>query len=167
MSAIFVVEVNRLFKSCEDPGKPAPFPLDFSKMQLYLSEDEKLVMNGEVKFTQHIYPPWGISIYTHKLDHGEWLPTPYTKSSFNLCMSMHANTEIWYPITKHMNQTSCPYRKGHVEKFDMVDLGSFGFDEVLGDLVGDWRVFVDFSLGTVPHKVQISCIMNEVSILEH
>uniref|UniRef100_A0A182R3Y7 MD-2-related lipid-recognition domain-containing protein n=1 Tax=Anopheles funestus TaxID=62324 RepID=A0A182R3Y7_ANOFN len=163
----FVVEVNKLFKTCANPKKAAPFPLDLSNLQVYLREDEKLVMNGEIKFTQNINPPWGVSIYTHKLDHGEWLPTPYSKHSFNLCIAMHASTEMWYAVTKHMNQTNCPFKKGHVEKFDMVDLGNFGFDDVLADLVGDWRIFLDFSLGPVPHQMKVSCIMNEISILEH
>uniref|UniRef100_A0A182VTE9 Uncharacterized protein n=1 Tax=Anopheles minimus TaxID=112268 RepID=A0A182VTE9_9DIPT len=166
-NSVFVVEVNKLFKPCLNPNKPAPFPLDLSNMQVYLTEDEKLVMNGELIFTQNINPPWGVSIYTHKLDHGEWLPTPYSKHVFNLCMVMHASTEMWYPITRHMNRSNCPYRKGHVEKFDMVDMGNFGFDDVLADLVGDWRIFVDFSLGSIPHQMKISCVMVEVSILEH
>ncbi|XP_052892600.1 uncharacterized protein LOC128300540 [Anopheles moucheti] len=165
--SVFVVEVNKLYKPCANPNKPAPFPLDFSKLQVFLSEDEKLVINGELKFTQNVKPPWGVSVYTNKLDHGEWVPTPYSKHVFNLCMAMHASTEMWYPITRHMNQTSCPYKQGHVEKFNMIDLGNFGLDDVLGDLVGEWRIFVDFSLGSMPHKMQISCLMNEVSILEH
>nr|XP_040240174.2 uncharacterized protein LOC120960207 isoform X2 [Anopheles coluzzii] len=166
-NSIWVVEINKLHKSCENPSKRAPFPLDMSKVQIYLSEEDKLVLNGEVTFTQDIFPPWGISIYTHKLDHGEWTPTAYTKSAFNLCLEMHASHEIWYIITKQLNKTNCPYRKGYVEKFDMVDIGSFGFDDVLQDLVGDWRIFVDFRLGSVPHKLQISCMMYEISILEH
>uniref|UniRef100_A0A182MMH6 Uncharacterized protein n=1 Tax=Anopheles culicifacies TaxID=139723 RepID=A0A182MMH6_9DIPT len=111
-NSVFVVEVNKLFKPCLNSNKVAPFPLDVSNVQVYLSEDERLIMNGELKFTQNINPPWGVSIYTHKLDHGEWLPTPYSRSTFNLCMMMLSNTEIWYPITRHMNQTSCPYRRG-------------------------------------------------------
>uniref|UniRef100_A0A182PIZ9 Uncharacterized protein n=1 Tax=Anopheles epiroticus TaxID=199890 RepID=A0A182PIZ9_9DIPT len=166
-NSIWVVEVNRLFKSCENPHKRGPYPLDLSKLQIYLSEDDKLIMNGEMQFVQDIVPPWGISIYTEKLNHGEWHSTPYTKNALDLCIDMQARHEIWYTITKHLNKSTCPYRKGHTERFDMVELGSFGFDDVLPDLVGDWRIYTDFRMGTVPHKAKLSCMMTELSILEH
>uniref|UniRef100_A0A182QD95 Uncharacterized protein n=1 Tax=Anopheles farauti TaxID=69004 RepID=A0A182QD95_9DIPT len=166
-SAVFVVEVNKLFKPCPHSNNNSPFPLDMSNFHVYLSENEKLVMNGNFTFLQDIYPPWGVSIYTHKLEHGEWLPTPYTKRVLNLCGMILVGTEIWFPITKHMQRTQCPFRKGHVETFDMIEIENIGIDDMLHDLVGDWRIFTDFSLGTVPHLMKISCTMNEFSILEH
>uniref|UniRef100_A0A182NAK7 Uncharacterized protein n=1 Tax=Anopheles dirus TaxID=7168 RepID=A0A182NAK7_9DIPT len=167
-NSVFVVEVNKLHKTCPNSNKKtAPFPMEMSNLQIYLSENEKLMMNGNLTFLQDIYPPWGVSIYTHKQEHGEWLPTPYSKRVLNLCGVMLAGTEIWFPITKHMKQTQCPFRKGHVETFDMIEMENFGFDDVLPDLVGDWRIFAEFILGTVPHMMQVSCIMYELSILEH
>ncbi|XP_053672246.1 uncharacterized protein LOC128722597 [Anopheles nili] len=167
-NSVFVVEINKLFKPCPHSSKNfATFPWNLTGVRLFLSEDEKLILDGQFTVIRDIYPPLGLVIYTQKQDKGEWRPTPYGRHVLNFCSVMLSSGDIWYPITKHMNRTTCPLRKGHLETFDMVELESFGFDDVLPDLVGEWRVFVETSLGPMPHKVQVSCIMNEISILEH
>nr|XP_049465843.1 uncharacterized protein LOC120960207 isoform X1 [Anopheles coluzzii] len=214
-NSIWVVEINKLHKSCENPSKRAPFPLDMSKVQIYLSEEDKLVLNGEVTFTQDIFPPWGVGrrfcFFQHRIEryrnsfhvktdfdlhpqigprrmdpdgvHQERLQSVFgdARESRNLVHHYEAIEQNQLSLSEgcknHYKYPSslCVIWNNHfafflfqyVEKFDMVDIGSFGFDDVLQDLVGDWRIFVDFRLGSVPHKLQISCMMYEISILEH
>ncbi|XP_052863951.1 uncharacterized protein LOC128270580 [Anopheles cruzii] len=162
----FVMEFNKLFKPCPRSSSSKPFPIDTSKMEIFLSEDDELTLNGELVFVSDLVSPVGFSFYTQKLEHGEWVPRPYSKRVLDMCSVVTSPMEIWYSITRHMNRTRCPFPKGHVERFDMVSLGTFGLDEFMEQMVGEWKIFAEMTLPS-PLFMEVSCTMCQVSVVEH
>ncbi|XP_058056284.1 uncharacterized protein LOC131207677 [Anopheles bellator] len=163
--AKFVMEFNKVFKPCPRFASK-PFAIDTSKMQIFLSDDDELTLNGELVFVNDLVAPVGLVFYTQKLEHGEWMPRPYGKQVLDMCAVITSPMELWYSITRHMNQTRCPFRKGHVERFDMVSLGTFGLDDFMEQMVGDWKIFAELTVRS-PLLMDVSCAMCEVSVIEH
>ncbi|XP_035773714.1 uncharacterized protein LOC118456757 [Anopheles albimanus] len=161
----FVVDLHKSFRPCEHTK--ASFPLDISGLRIFLSEDDEMTFDGTIVVTKDIRPPLGFAFYSQKQEHGEWMPMPYGKRELDLCSVLLSTTDVWHPITSHMNRTRCPFKKHHTEHFHMLKTGLFGFEEYLQEFTGDWRVFVELTLTRVPPLVEVSCIMTELSIVEH
>ncbi|XP_050088695.1 uncharacterized protein LOC126572982 [Anopheles aquasalis] len=161
----FVVDLQKSFRPCEN--SKAPFPVDISGLRIFLSEDDDMTFDGPIVVTKDMRPPLGFAFYSQKQEHGEWMPMPYGKRVLDLCAVLLSASDVWHPITSNMNQTRCPFKKHHTEHFHMLKTGLFGFEDYLQEFTGEWRIFVELTVTRVAPFPEVSCIMTEVSIVEH
>ncbi|KXJ83893.1 hypothetical protein RP20_CCG027304 [Aedes albopictus] len=61
-------------------------------------------------------------------------------------------------------ETRCPIKAGHKEKFDMVEVGSFGLT-LPPSFAGDWKVYVEMWI-TRDGQVEHECCLTPATIYE-
>ncbi|KAL9707148.1 hypothetical protein quinque_010666 [Culex quinquefasciatus] len=125
-----------------------------------------MTMNGSVQFTGDFESPTRLRLYSKKLERGEWVPGFLNREVLNMCPLLQLPHEIWYPFTSIMKQKSCPYRAGHIEPVNSINIGNYA--EILNlppSFIGEWRVYYEVAT-TRKRKRVMQCLMVLMTITE-
>ncbi|KAL1374066.1 hypothetical protein pipiens_001666 [Culex pipiens pipiens] len=157
-----IVDVHETPYECDDT---LPLPAaDFSGLEFELDEDDVMNFSGTVNVTEDYEAPIGMNLHTEHLERGEWKTGIMSRVVRDFCPVILNRFEAWYPITKTLQQTECPYRKGHIERFDHLKLGTFGV-AVPHHLLGEWKVYFEITAKRNGQTVK-ECIMRRADLID-
>lgn len=88
------------------------YHMDFSGIEFNYEDDGYMTVNGNFTFLRDIVAPYPAYIYSERMERSEWRPAIITKSVSDFCEVLQSPSEIWYPVTKQLNQKNCPYKAG-------------------------------------------------------
>nr|XP_029736435.1 uncharacterized protein LOC115271090 [Aedes albopictus] len=138
--------------------------IDLNNFQIINRENGDIAYNGSIKFLKDYSSPIKLKIVSKRLQRGTWLPGILNKEIGDFCRVMGNPLEPGvYKTTENIDKR-CPFEAGFVQKFDMVEVGSYGMD-IPPSFAGDWKFYVNvytFRNRRLDHE----CISVESTIYE-
>ncbi|XP_038107529.1 uncharacterized protein LOC6033244 [Culex quinquefasciatus] len=116
----------------------------FSNLEYTLDDDKVLTINGRIDITDDYEAPIGLNFSTQHLERGEWRTGVFSSLIKDFCPDILNPMKPWYFVTKTLNQTKCPYKKGHVEIMDDFKYGTYGVP-IPFNMLGEWKLFWEIS----------------------
>ncbi|KAL9707149.1 hypothetical protein quinque_010667 [Culex quinquefasciatus] len=75
-------------------------------------------------------------------------------------------TELWYPYTRLLKQKTCPYKAGHEEHINNMNIGNFAaMLKVPPSFIGEWRMYYEIT-STRNGKRVVECMMIPITVSE-
>lgn len=105
-----IVDVNEEIFDCENSLPNSA--VDFSSLEYELDDKDELTLNGKIRVNEDYESPIGLNFYTRHLEHGKWNVGLFSTMVKDFCPDLLNPMKPWYFITKTLNQTQCPYKKG-------------------------------------------------------
>ncbi|XP_052562858.1 uncharacterized protein LOC120423457 [Culex pipiens pallens] len=163
-NAVLSVDFDDDFRECGN-GKPM-VGMDFSNFQIIPENNGSVTLNGTVKFTKDYENPTKWNLYTERLDRGSWVPGIVAREVNNICISLQMPNEPWYPYARHMKQKTCPFRAGHEEHANNMNIGNYAaMFNVPPDFLGEWRLY--YAVATTRRGKRFEeCMMIPVTVSE-
>ncbi|XP_039451713.2 uncharacterized protein LOC120430681 [Culex pipiens pallens] len=137
-----IVDVNEEVFDCENSLPNSA--VDFSGLEYELDDKDELTLNGQICVNEDYEAPIGLNFYTRHLEHGRWNVGLFSMMVKDFCPDLLNPTKPWYFITKTLNQTQCPYKKGHIEILDHMRYGTYGAI-IPFNMLGEWKFFFEIS----------------------
>ncbi|XP_038110964.1 uncharacterized protein LOC119767162 [Culex quinquefasciatus] len=165
VSCKIIVDVVEEALLCDDRDEPLPLPAaDFTGLEFELNEDDVMCVSGTVTVREDYEAPLGTYFYTKHLERGQWRPGVFARIVKDFCPDILNPREAWYFITKTLNQTYCPYRKGHVEVLDRLKFGTYGVI-VPFHMLGEWKLYFEVTAKRNGQMIK-ECIMRRVFLTD-
>ncbi|XP_038107527.1 uncharacterized protein LOC6033249 [Culex quinquefasciatus] len=162
--AVLSIDFDDDFRICEN-GKPLPED-DFSQFHIQPEQDGSITMNGTYRFKQEYGSPTRWNMYTERLERGSWIPGIVSRDVRDICLLLQMPHEVWYPYTHIMKQKSCPYRVGHEEHINNMNIGNFAaMLKVPPSFIGEWRMYYEIT-STRNVKRVVECMMIPITVSE-
>ncbi|XP_055638829.1 uncharacterized protein LOC129776912 isoform X2 [Toxorhynchites rutilus septentrionalis] len=107
----FVFDIQDNFLQC-NPDTPLP-AVNLSDFQFTEMEGgDTMQVSGNVLFVKEYGGFVRLDLHSQRLLRGTWGEGEISRSEANLCAKLQFPMEPWYPITKHFQQKSCPFKAG-------------------------------------------------------
>ncbi|XP_058451974.1 uncharacterized protein LOC131430783 [Malaya genurostris] len=135
-----VVEITDFWQDCEN-GKPM-ISVDLTDLEMGEDDEGNPTLMGKFVFEADFNDPTKMIVSSERLRQGTWTPDAITRDVANMCPLILEENEVWYAVSSQMNQTTCPFKKGHVESFSNVLVNSYGVD-IPHSFIGDWRIYIE------------------------
>lgn len=149
-----IVDVNEEVFNCENSLPNSA--VDFSDLEYELDDKDELTLNGQIRVNEDYEAPIGLNFYTRHLEHGKWNVGLFSTMVKDFCPDLLNPTKPWYFITKTLNQTQCPYKKG-VRKSVVIVFYNNEFCMLNFSTLKFWT-----TCGTVPMEplFHLTCLVN-------
>ncbi|XP_062551777.1 uncharacterized protein LOC134217037 [Armigeres subalbatus] len=160
LAAVLVIDMQE-YRGC--PGHK--YDIDLSSMEFDYDDDGFIIVSGNFTFLKDIVPPYPMYVYAEKMERGEWKRTFIDKYIPDFCSVIQNFNEIWYPITKNLNQKYCPFKAGFVAQIN--DNVRYKFPVTLThNFVGEWRMIVECRDISEKNSESFGCWMQYASLIE-
>lgn len=149
-----IVDVNEEIFDCENSLPNSA--VDFSGLEYELDDKDELTLNGQIRVNEDYGAPIGLNFYTRHLEHGRWNVGLFSMMVKDFCPDLLNPTKAWYFITKTLNQTQCPYKKGVRDTF-------VSFSKIMNFVLLNFSTLRFWTTcGTVPMEpsFRLTCLVN-------
>ncbi|XP_038107525.1 uncharacterized protein LOC6033254 [Culex quinquefasciatus] len=162
--ATLSIDFDEDIRDCDNE---TPMPgIDTSNFQILPQPDGSITVNGTARFTKDYGNPTRWKFYTKRLERGRWIPGIVSRDISNVCSVLQMPYELWYPFTRLMQRKFCPFKAGHEEHMNNVNIGNLAKTfEVSPDFIGEWRVYHAITT-TRNGRPFDECFMVSVSVSE-
>ncbi|XP_058818461.1 uncharacterized protein LOC131681591 [Topomyia yanbarensis] len=138
---LFTVTINGELKSCDNNVDMIGW--DTSTLEVLQLDKENTTLNGKLILLKDYNNPLSVKISATRLVSGHWVPS-FARWFPNFCSLIQAPNEMWSPVVKYMKQQSCPFKAGHTETFDNVNLGNWVRNKTIPTpYLTEWKAFID------------------------